>query len=189
MSDRLKISEYPDSLLFSISIRDTLSGSTGIFSKEFRLKNFYSHEVAISDIVLARRIDQPPGQLLFKRNELGIYSNLDNRYFAGEPIWLYFEIYNLKRGPDSLTSYTVKRTIAERRSGNILGSLRNALSGKNLHEVITTYNGGSIYTDENRILMIEASQFDAGNYTVSIEIGDLMSGKSAKASEDIVIYR
>ena len=189
MADRMSVSEYPDSMLFSISIRDTLSGHTGVFSKEFRLKNFYSREVEISDIVLARRIDQPPGQLLFKRKDLGIYSNLDNRYFAGEPIWLYFEIYNLKRGPDSLTSYTITQTIAERRGGNILGSLRNALSGKNLHEVITTYNGGSIYTQENRILQIDASQFTAGDYIVSIEINDLLTGKSAKASEDLVIYK
>jgi len=189
LSDRLALSEYPDSLEFSISLRDRISGHVGISSTGICLRSFYTGKVEISDLVLARRIEQPPGQLEFQRRQLGIYSNLDNRYFVGEPIWLYFEIYNLAKGPDGLTSYTIKQTLAEKRSGGLLSSLKNVVSGKELREVVTTYNGASVNSEENRVLMVDASQLEAGAYLLSIEIDDLISGKSAATGEEIVLYR
>jgi hypothetical protein len=145
--------------------------------------------VELSDIVLARRIEQPPGELNFRRDQLGIYSNLDNRYFAGEPIWLYFEIYNMARGPDGKTSYTIRQVISERRARSVLGAFRDVLAGRDLKEIMTTYNGGSIKTEENRILRLDASGLNAGSYIVSIEIEDLISGMVTQGSEEIVIYR
>lgn len=189
LSDRLSLSEYPDSLVFSIALRDTVSNHIGIATRDIRLRNFYTGKVEISDLVLARRIVQPPDLIDFKRNQVGIYSNLDTRYFAGEPVWLYFEIYNLARAADGRTSYTIKQTLAEKRAGGVLGILAGAVGGRDLHEVVTTYNGSSARSDENRVLMVDVSQMEAGTYLLSIEISDLISGKSAIASEDIVLYR
>jgi len=189
ISDRLLISGYPDSLIFAIAVRDSASNHVGISTREFRLRDFYTGQVEISDIVLARKIDQPPGQPSFRRSELGIYSNLDNHYFSGEPIWLYFEIYNLQKGPDGKTSYTIRQAVAERRGPGVLASIKDAINGGELKEVITSYTGGSVNSDENRILMVDVSQFAPGNYSLSVEINDLISGKSAKSSEDIVIYK
>jgi hypothetical protein len=92
VTDRLSLKGYPDSLIFSISIRDTLSDHKGIDTRGIRLRDFYTGKVEISDIVLARRIDKPVEGLRFTRDDLRIISSLDNRYFVGEPVWLYFEI-------------------------------------------------------------------------------------------------
>jgi GWxTD domain-containing protein len=189
MSDKLPLSEYPESLIFAISIKDTLSGHAGITTKEFRLRNFYTGKAEISDIILARRIDQPPGKLNFSRQELNILSNLDNHYFSGEPVLLYFEIYNLAKGPDGKTSYSIKQTISSKRQGGILGSVKRVIGANDLEQVVTTYEGSSINSDENRILSLDVSQFEAGNYTISIEINDQISGKSALASQEIILYK
>jgi len=189
MSSRMKLAELPDSLIFSIAIGDTLSDHVGISTNGIRLRNFYSGKVEVSDIILARRIDQPPGQLNFQREQLGILSSLDNRYFVGEPIWLYFEIYNLELGADGKTSYSIRQIISEKRTRNLLGAFKDAVTGKDLQEVITTYEGGSINTDENRILRVDVSELREGAYTLAIEIEDLISGRTAGASEEIVIYR
>jgi GWxTD domain-containing protein len=189
VSDRMKLAAFPDSLLLSIAIRDTLSNRTGIASNGLRLRNFSSGRVELSDIVLARRIDQPPGELNFKRDQLIIVSNLDNRYFAGEPIWLYFEIYNLMLGPDGKTAYSIMQIISEKRTRNLLGVLKDAVTGKDLKEVVTTYQGGSIMSDENRILRVDVSEFEEGVYELIINVEDQHSGRAARASEEIVIYR
>ncbi|OGC95079.1 MAG: hypothetical protein A2W25_04770 [candidate division Zixibacteria bacterium RBG_16_53_22] len=189
MSSRMKLTGLPDSLLFSISIRDTLSDHVGISTNGIRLRNFYSGQVEVSDIVLARRIDQPPGELSFRREQLSILSSLDNRYFVGEPIWLYFEIYNLELGPDGKTSYSIKQVISEKRTRNLLGAFKDAVTGKDLHEVTTTYEGGSVNTYENRVLRVDVSEFREGVYTLAIEIEDLLTGRIATTSEEIVIYR
>jgi GWxTD domain-containing protein len=189
IADRLSLEGYPDSLAFSISIRDTLSNHMGIDSRDLRLRDFYTGQVEISDIVLARRIDTPPGEMKFERGDLRILSNLDNRYFTGEPVWLYFEIYNLAKGPDDRTSYTIKQRVTQKRTGGLLASIKGALSGKDLQEVETSYSGGSIYTEENRILMVRLSDLEPGPYTISIEVVDDVSGISTSGSEDIVLYK
>ena len=189
VTDRLSLTGYPDSLIFSISIHDTLSNHLGIDSRGMRLRDFYTGKVEISDIVLARRIDKPVEKPRFTRDDLRIISNLDNRYFVGEPVWLYFEIYNLKKSSDGKTSYTIKQTVIQKRPGGLLASIRSALGGDDLQEVETSYSGGSIYSHENRILSVHLSELEPGNYTIAIEVIDDVSGHKAGASEDIVLYR
>jgi GWxTD domain-containing protein len=189
MSSRMALSQFPESLLFAISISDTLSGHSGLSVHGLRLRNFYTGQVEISDVVLARRVDQPPGELSFRRDEVGIYSNLDNRYFASEPIWLYFETYNLALGPDGRTSYAIKQIISERRTRNVVGIFRDFVAGRDLEEVVTTYEGSGLQRDENRVLRVDVSEFPAGDYSLTIEIEDLISGRTTRASEEIVLYR
>jgi GWxTD domain-containing protein len=189
IADRMALAGVPDSMLFSISIRDTLSNRASVATTGLRIRNFHSGKVEISDIVLARRIEQPPGELSFRRDQLAILSNLENRYFAGEPIWLYFEIYGLALGSEDMTSYSIRLSITEKRTRNLLGAFRDVVTGRDLAEVVTTYEGRSVNTDENRILRVDVSEFYEGTYTLTIEIDDQNSGRVAMASEEIVIYR
>ncbi len=189
VTDRLSLSGFPDSLVFSISIRDTLSDHIGIDSRGIRLKDFYTGKIEISDIVLARRIEKPLEKLRFRRDDLQIISNLDNRYFVGEPVWLYFEIYNLEKGSDGMTSYTIKQTVTKKRPEGVLALLKSAFGEGDLLEVETSYSGGSIYSYENRILSVHLSELEPGDYTIAIEVIDDISGHSTRESEDIVLYR
>jgi len=189
MSDRLRLSAYPDTLILALSLRDLRSNHVGIGKTGIRLRDFYTDKVEISDMVLARRIDKPPRLTNFRREDLRILSNLDNRYFAGEPVWLYFEIYNLKLGPDEKTSYTINQKITEKKSAGLLATIKNTIAGSEVFEVVTSYEGSSIYTYENRILTLELSEFEAGDYYITIEVIDNISGESSSVFESIVLYR
>jgi hypothetical protein len=140
-------------------------------------------------MVLARRIDKPPRVVNFDREDLRILSNLDNRYFAGEPVWLYFEIYNLKLGADEKTSYTINQKITEKKSDGLLATIKDTIAGSEVLEVVTSYEGSSIHTYENRILTLELSELKAGGYFITIEVIDNISGESSSVSESIVLYR
>ncbi|UCE65722.1 MAG: GWxTD domain-containing protein [Candidatus Zixiibacteriota bacterium] len=189
MSDRLKLSAYPDTLVLAISLRDLRSNHVGIGKTGIRLRDFYTDKVELSDMVLARRIDKPARKLNFKREDLRILSNLDNRYFTAEPVWLYFEFYNLKPGPDGKTSYTINQKITERRSDGLLAAIKHTIAGGDVFEIITSYEGSSIHTYENRILTLDLSELEAGDYLITIEIIDRISGDSASVSEKIELYR
>lgn len=189
LSDRLRLSAYPDTLVLAISLKDLRSNHAGIGKTGIRLRDFYTDKIELSDMVLAKRIDKPARKLNFKREDLRILSNLDNRYFAGEPVWLYFEFYNLKLGPDDKTSYTINQKITERRSDGFLAAIKETIAGGDILEIITSYEGSSIYTYENRILALELSEMKAGDYFITIEIIDHISGDSASVSEKIELYR
>jgi GWxTD domain-containing protein len=189
MSDRLRLSTYPDTLVLALALKDQRSERVGIGKSGIRLRDFYTEKIELSDLVLARRIDQPPRKIDFKRNELRILSNLNNRYFAGEPVWLYFEIYNLKLGPDGKTAYTINQKITEKKSGSLLAAIKETLAGGDILEVVTSYEGGSIHAEENRILSLDLSGFKAGDYYVTIEVIDKISGESSSVNESIELYR
>ena len=189
MSDRLRLSAYPDSLILALSVKDLRSERIGIGKSGVQLRNFYTDKVELSDLVLARRIDKPPRKMNFRRDELRILSNLNNRYFAGEPVWLYFEIYNLKLGPDGKTSYTINQKVTEKKSGSLLASIKNTLAGEDALEVVTSYEGSSIHTEENRILSLDLSELKAGDYYITIEVIDKISGESSSVSEVVELYR
>jgi GWxTD domain-containing protein len=189
VADRLSLAAYPDTMIFAISIRDVLSDHITIDSRELGLRDFYTGKVEISDIVLARRIDSPPGNDKNQRGDLMILSNLDNRYFVGEPIRLYFEIYNLDKDAIGRTSYTLKQTVREIEEKGLLARIRGAVASDDLREIATSYRGSGIYSDENRILTLDLSDFDPGDYSISIEVIDEVSGQSALAHEEITLYR
>ncbi len=189
ITDRLVLSAYPDTLVFAISLRDPRSDHVGLGRTGMRLRNFYTGKVELSDMVLARRIDRPVDKVNFSRKDLRILSNLDSRYFAGEPVWLYFEIYNLEKGPDGKTSYTINQKITEKKAGGLFSAIKGTIAGGDLLEVITSYDGSSIHTEENRILTLELGQFEAGEYRITIEVADKISKKASSVSESIVLYR
>jgi GWxTD domain-containing protein len=143
LSDRLKLTAYPDTLVLAVSLRDMRSDHIGIQKTGMRLRDFYTDKVELSDLVLARRIDKPPRKANFDRDDLRILSNLDDRYFAGEPVWLYFEIYNLELGPDEKTSYTINQIITEKKSSGLLAAIKETVAGGDYLEVITSYDGES----------------------------------------------
>ena len=189
VADRLSLTAYPDTLLFAISIHDPRSGHTGIDSRQIGLRDFFTGKVEVSDMVLARRIDSPPDNRRHERKDLLIISNLDNRYFIGEPVWLYFEIYNLKKDDNGRTSYTLKQTVRENKPGGLLAGIRGIVQSGTYQEISVSYSGASIYSDENRILTIDVSKLEPGEYAISIEVTDENSGLVSGTTEDVVLYR
>ena len=79
--------------------------------------------------------------------------------------------------------------MTQKKPGGLLASIKSAFGGDDLQEVETSYSGGSIYSDENRILSLHLSELEPGDYTISIEIIDDISGHNARESGDIVLYR
>jgi hypothetical protein len=70
-----------------------------------------------------------------------------------------------------------------------MASIKGILARRNLEEIVTSYTGGSQNSDEKRVLLVDASQLRAGSYTLSLEVDDLISGKTARAAEDIILYK
>ena len=189
LTDRTHLNAAADSMLFSISLKDTLSGHAGISSQKIGIRQFNTGQVEISDMILARRIDQPRRKLDFERDDLVITPNIERRYFISQPVWLYFELYNLAKGIDGKSSYLINLSVTEKRGKGIWHSLKGTLGIGSTKQISTVYTGGSIKSNENRVLTIDVSQLDEGEYKIGLEIKDLISGQSAFASEEISIYR
>ena len=71
----------------------------------------------------------------------------------------------------------------------MFSAIKGVVAGGDLLEVVTSYDGSSIHTEENRILTLELGQFEAGEYSITIEVVDNFSKKTSSVSESIVLYR
>jgi hypothetical protein len=71
----------------------------------------------------------------------------------------------------------------------LLAAIKETVAGGDYLEVITSYDGSSIHTYENRILSLDLSELEEGDYLITIEIVDNISGKSSRVTESIVLYR
>ena len=189
ISDISRLSTFPDSLQYSISITDTISKFVGIKTVDIRVREFSRQKAELSDLILANEISKPPGKGRFMRDDIKIKSSLENKYRNDELIWIYFEIYNLTIGPDRQTYYSIKQTVSEQRSGDIIAELKSALKGEKLKEVMTSYIGKGSQKDENRIITCDISSLKPGRYELSIEIEDLNSDQMTVTSEEFEVYK
>jgi hypothetical protein len=184
-----RLSAFPDSFTYSISVSDTLSKFVGIKTAGARLREFSRHKAELSDIILAKEISRPPGNAKFGRGDIRIESKVDNKFHRSEPIWIYFEIYNLEIGPDHQTYYSIKQTVSEIKSGGIFADLKSALKGEKLKEVMTSYIGKGLQRNENRIMSCDISSLKPGKYILAIEIEDLNSDLTAFTSEEFEVIK
>lgn len=71
----------------------------------------FGPDLALSDLVFARKIAQAEKQSPFNRGALEVVPHPLRSYKKSDAVPVYFEVYNLGMGSDGLTSYTVEYRI------------------------------------------------------------------------------
>jgi len=170
-----------EDVLLSVQARDLISGRLGAYREKVEVARFDSAHLAMSDIVLAgsiRKADST-GSQKFVRNGLLILPMATQTFRRGQPIHLYFEIYNLTRGERyGETEYEVEhavRTGREAERGSVLRAIGRFLGIRRRVGVSRIYEG--IRTAETQHFQLGTSTLDKGDYTLVITVRDLKSGK------------
>ena len=86
-----------------LSAEDIYSGKTGIFEAWIQVRNFDRKNLLISDLLFATKITPQKEAGKFVKNGWKMVPNPSRLYRVGEPVRVYFEIYNLKRQKDRPT--------------------------------------------------------------------------------------
>jgi GWxTD domain-containing protein len=185
VSDDFQLSAHIDSAYLSLAMTNPVNGHVGRAKLLLPLRKFYTDSVEISDMVLAREAQHLDSSSTTSRKTIKLVTNLDNRYFVTEPVVLYYEFYNLKKGNDDRIHYRIKQTISHLKKPKIIGQI---IGYKVAEQVVTVYEDSNINTYENRLVTLDFSKFHAGRYRITIEIEDIVAGTSALASEELVLY-
>jgi GWxTD domain-containing protein len=186
VSHNFTLNAYPDSIYLSMAVVNPHNNHTGRSKTIVGLRSFYVDKVTMSELVLGRMAILPVDEMRISRKNIQFFTNLDNRYFVAEPVVVYFEFYNLTKSDDNRTHYQIKQVIANLKKPKLIGRLIGGY--KVAEEVVTVYDGSGMTTYENRLLTLDLSNFKKGRYRITIEIQDLVSGETASASEDIILY-
>lgn len=185
ISDNFPLEAHADSVYLSLAAKNPVNNHIGRAKQPIGLRGFYTEQVEISDIVLAREVTYLDSLKSVNRNTIKLSTNLNNRYFISEPLIIYFEYYNLNKGADSRTNYRIIQTVAKLKKPKIIGTITGYKASE---QVVTVFEESNIRTYENRLMTFDFSKFGGGRYRITIQIEDLISGQTSSASQDIILY-
>ena len=171
---------------------ETVSGSTvAVQRRAISVPDFSGDQLAISDIMLAYRIeevfdDKPLGANEIVRNGLSILPAPWSVYATDWPIYLYFETYNLERGPDGQTDYNVEIVLAPKETAKGISKLFKAIVGGE-KGVAVSYHGNGSLIDEGLYQILDASEQEMGLYTLVLRVRDNIAKKSVESQQDLFL--
>jgi len=165
-------------VLLSVQAEDLVSGRLQAYQENVDVARFDSTRLSMSDVVVAgaiRKADSTDTRK-FVRNGMYIVPMASRAFVRGSPVYVYFELYNLKRGEEyGETEYEIEHAIRSGSSegGSILGSVGRILGGSQRVGVSRIIEG--IRSAEYQNFQIDTSNLAPGTYTLLITVHDLKS--------------
>lgn len=205
-----EININPDSIIVVNSIEMKVKPDSGILAFEvirnydkgvssnhfnFKTRNFNSNNLMLSDILLASNINFDNTKACsIKRKNINILPNPVNSFTKNDKVYLYYELYNLNQNVNLETNFSQNITVKNKNDESGLGK---ALSGvlsifglnENQKQLTISNNYQTHDPDPQMYLQLDMSNYNPGNYIITINIKDNISGKSAKEETELVISK
>lgn len=106
------LSLVPDTYNIHLLVLDNLSGSVGTVHQEFHVPDFNTEELSLSDIFLWSEEKNKINEI--NRHKERITAVRKRTFFSGEEIMIFFEVYNLRLGPESgVNGFTSEYSVYE----------------------------------------------------------------------------
>ena len=170
----------------------TASGLTvAVQRRDVEVPNFTTDDLALSDIMLAYRVEETDdGQPLtpneIARKGLSIQPAPWSVYSTDWPIYLYFEVYNLSLNEDGVSDYDVEMTLTpldtRRGVARIVGNILGRQQG-----VSVSYEGAGTVQDEHLYQILDASRQETGLYTLTLTVVDNVTGRRVEREQDLFL--
>ena len=181
--DRVELS--PGSYRLAVQVMDRSSGKSQVYSQNRIVKGYGGESLMLSDIELAGSIEVAD-EARFQKGDVAVVPMASKAYLPGQPVFIYYEIYNLKRDEFGATKYRVSYEVRslERKSigARILGGFGNLLDQREERGIITIeYEQIGSESDEQGYLELDMSRSEPGRQLLRIKVTDENSGKSARA--------
>ncbi len=174
----------PDSgnLSFEI-IRDKDKGVAAYHGK-LKLRNFDSSSLEMSDVVLASKVDADSainGRI--NRKDYSILPNPTEIFSNNQDLYIYYEVYNLAKNEKDLTDF--QQTIILKKKGEegisigkLVGSVMKFFGVNGDEQQIGLTSQYQTKDKDSQVyLQLDMSDYDPGNYLLTIKIKDNITGK------------
>ena len=145
----------------------------------------------ISDLELAWQVGETRKSGKFSKGDLYVVPMPSRTYRKGQSVFVYYEIYNLKKDESGQTKYNVSYTITSRESpGNVsnISRLFRWEAGKR-EELAVTYEQLGDAEREMEYVELALDEQVPGRYSLRVSIEDGNSGETAEKDVVFVITR
>jgi GWxTD domain-containing protein len=160
-------------------IKDTLSGSLGVFNTALRVPHFEDDKLDASSLILADQIETVPstqtGSGQFVLNSYKVRPRLSQEFFSTDKLGIFLQLYNLKLGE---TSHKTNVSVAYRITKDQQEIWRMVETPDHLHQ------GGEQITIER---LIPVASLVPGRYTIEVTAIDLLTNDTVIRAAEFTV--
>jgi GWxTD domain-containing protein len=176
-----QVTVVPGTYRMAVQILDVASQKSQVYNKLVVLPTYEDQHVRLSDIQLSSSIRNDKRDR-FVKGDIQVLPNPTRTYLLGQPISVYYEVYNLKRNSFGQTHYRVAYEVrsADKRSvvGTVLGGFGKLLGQKQESGAITVeYDHTGTRVDEPGYLEVDLSRSEPGEYVLKVYVTDEFTKK------------
>jgi hypothetical protein len=183
--DRIMLA--PGNYRVAVQVLDKRSGKSQVYNQTRVIPSFETEEkLQISDVELAAQIDVADAGK-FLKGDISVVPLASKAYQSGQPVFIYYELYHLKRDDFGATKYRISYEVKSKDNtslgAKVLGGLGKLLGQRTEGEVITIeYEQAGQQVQEQGYLQLDMSSSEAGTQVLTVTVTDDNSGQTAQAS-------
>ncbi|MFC1731479.1 GWxTD domain-containing protein, partial [candidate division KSB1 bacterium] len=171
----------------AVEVVDPVSGNTGTFRDSLPIEPFGYGSLQMSDVLIANEIQLLETGQSPSRANISVLGNPFHAFQKEQPVHLYFEIYNLLlSAANDRSSYRIEYALYPAREQGLLARVFRRREGGEWVSVASDITGTG--RNDNRILAVEHSITEPGDYLLTLRITDKTSGQTAERTTRVRIY-
>lgn len=172
---------------------ETAGGHTvAVQRRTIDIPNFESDRLALSDLLLAYRIEEAPdGKPMSKadivRDGLSVLPAPWSVFSHMQPIYLYFEVYNLAKDADGRTDYQMEALLVPKTEERGVSKVVKGIFGGGRKGVSVSLPGSGTSSDDGQYLILDATNQDTGFYTLVLKVRDNIAKRDVETQQDLFL--
>lgn len=188
----LEIKSSPDSGNFSFEILRNFDKGVATYHGRYKLRNFDTDYLSLSDIVLASKVEIVPGvNGRINRKGYSILPNPTGIFSEDQDLYIYYEVYNLVKNSKGLTNFKQSVILQKKDDEGVISKIFSPalkLIGIDSEEkkISLTSNYKTKDKDSQIYLQLDMSGYEPGNYILTIKIKDNISEKETEQNTKLV---
>jgi GWxTD domain-containing protein len=180
----------PGKHTLAIRVENPQGRSHGSYSNEIEIRNFRGNSLMMSDVQLASDIQPSNTEDKFVKNGLKVVPYPYTAVRIKRPVYLYFEIYNLKYNASGNTDYTVTHKVdmmEYKRSflSKTFGAIGRLFGGKKQMGISTSYQQVKNDTEAIEYLSLDLGKLPVGIAQLTVSVTDNTSNETTSQTAKI----
>lgn len=166
-------------------------GTVAVQRRDVEIPDYSGEMFEVSDVMLAYHVEEAAGGGAAEgkdivRRGLSISPAPWSVFSSEQPIYLYFEVYNLQQGADGSTNYEMEAVLSKKDDSKGLSKLAKKVFG-GTEGVSVSLPGSGTAGDEAHYLILDASNQDTGLYTLTLRVRDNVTGDTRERQQDLFL--
>lgn len=185
----LEVTSMADSGYYSFELLRDKDKGAAVKRANLRIKKFSNIRLDMSDILLASDVQtDKPEKFCINRDKVNILANPTKKFSKEEPLFVYYEVYNLKKNSSGLTNFTQNVEIKDYDSVNksrfekTVTDILSIFGMKGEEKIALTSNYQTAEINPHQYFQLDLSKVKTGKYLITIKINDQVSGAETSAS-------